>query len=145
MGLHCHIGSQLTRVGALEEAACRMVGLLATVRDGHGVVLPQLNIGGGHAVRYVLDEDDFDLVGFACRLSGALTYECERHRLPPPRLTVEPGRALVAYAGAALYRVVSVKRAPGVRTFVAVDVGMSDNPRPALGQRRAACGDRRTH
>jgi diaminopimelate decarboxylase len=132
VGLHCHIGSQLTRVGALEEAARRMVGLLAAVRDRHGTVLPRLNIGGGHAVRYVPDEDDFDLAGFACRVSGALAYECERHRLPVPRLTVEPGRALVARAGVTLYRVVTVKRVPGARTFVAVDGGMSDNPRPAL-------------
>lgn len=132
VGLHCHIGSQLTRIGAIEEATRRLIGLLGTLRDQHGVVLPQLNIGGGHAVRYLPGDDGFDLAGLAQRLTGALAYECDRHRLPVPRLTVEPGRALVAQAGITLYRVITVKHVPGVRTFVAVDGGMSDNPRPAL-------------
>ncbi|ADP83977.1 diaminopimelate decarboxylase [Pseudofrankia inefficax] len=132
VGLHCHIGSQLTRIGAIEEATRRLIGLLATIRDQHGIVLAQLNIGGGHAVRYTPGDDGFDLAGLAHRLTGALAYESERHRLPAPRLTVEPGRALIAQAGITLYRVITVKHLPGVRTFVAVDGGMSDNPRPAL-------------
>jgi diaminopimelate decarboxylase len=132
VGMHCHIGSQLTRIGMIEEAARRMIGLLALVRDRYGVRLPQLNLGGGHAVRYLPGDDEFDLAGYAARLSGALAYECGRHRLPVPRLAIEPGRALIARAGITLYRVVVVKDVPGVRTFVAVDGGMSDNPRPAL-------------
>jgi diaminopimelate decarboxylase len=65
-------------------------------------------------------------------LPGVLAYECGRYALPVPRLAVEPGRALIARAGITLYRVVAVKHVPGVRTVVAVDGGMSDNPRPAL-------------
>ncbi|SHE52014.1 diaminopimelate decarboxylase [Streptoalloteichus hindustanus] len=130
VGLHTHLGSQLRRVADFELAARRLVALLAAVRDEHGLELPELNLGGGHAVPQLPGEDDFDLAGFAHRVRAAVHDECARHRLRPPRLTVEPGRALVASAGVTVYRVVAVKHA--VRTFVAVDGGMSDNPRPAL-------------
>ncbi|MEU6132305.1 diaminopimelate decarboxylase [Saccharopolyspora sp. NPDC047091] len=131
-GLHCHLGSQLTRVAAYEEATRHLLRFLAAVRDEHGVPLPQLDLGGGHAVPQLPGEDEFDLLGFALRVRTALHDECRRHDLPEPRLTVEPGRALVARAGVTVYRVAAVKHVPGVRTFVAVDGGMSDNPRPAL-------------
>lgn len=124
-GLHCHIGSQVSRVASYEEAARRMVGMLATIHEEHGITVPELDLGGGFAV------PEFDLPGYANRLRIALHYECAQHGLPEPRLTIEPGRAIVATAGVTLYRVITVKRGP-TRTFVAVDGGMSDNPRPAL-------------
>ncbi|HEY0453659.1 diaminopimelate decarboxylase, partial [Actinophytocola sp.] len=130
-GLHCHIGSQLTRVADFEEAARRMVALLAAIRDEHGIVVPLLNLGGGHAVRYHAGDTGFDLDCFARRMHIAVRLECDRHRLPVPRLAIEPGRALVARAGITLYRVLTVKHQAS-RTFVAVDGGMSDNLRPAL-------------
>ncbi|MGA6163285.1 diaminopimelate decarboxylase [Amycolatopsis magusensis] len=122
-GLHCHIGSQVSRVDAYELAARRMVRALVHVRETYGLELTHLDLGGGHAV-------DFDLHGYTRRLRVALSYECSVHDFPVPRLTIEPGRAIVARAGITLYRVCAVKR--GSRTFVAVDGGMSDNPRPAL-------------
>jgi diaminopimelate decarboxylase len=131
-GLHCHLGSQVLRVAAYEEAVRRMLALLARIRHRHGVVPGLLNLGGGHAVPYRADDPEFDLGGFAGRVRAALGYECERHRLPRPRVAIAPGRALVARAGVTLYRVVSVKDSAGGRTFVAVDGGMSDNARPAL-------------
>jgi diaminopimelate decarboxylase len=70
--------------------------------------------------------------GFARAIRVAVTDACAAARLPVPRITVEPGRAIVARAGVTLYRVIAVKRRPGGRVFVAVDGGMSDNPRPAL-------------
>lgn len=130
VGLHCHIGSQITRVAAFEEAARRMVGLLALIRDRHGVVLRQLDVGGGHGIPYLAGEAEFDLTGFANRLRCAVNYESGRRRLPVPALAIEPGRSIVGPAGVTLYRVAVVKR--GHPTFVAVDGGMSDNPRPAL-------------
>ncbi|SDN18527.1 diaminopimelate decarboxylase [Allokutzneria albata] len=131
VGLHCHIGSQIGRVADFELAARRMVDLLDRVRREHGTVLPQLNLGGGHVVPYLAGEAEFDLSGFADRVRGAVNYECARRGLPAPRLTVEPGRSLVARAGITIYRVVTVKHGTH-RTFVAVDGGMSDNARPAL-------------
>jgi diaminopimelate decarboxylase len=126
-GLHCHLGSQVRHVASYEEAVRRMVGLIASC----GVRIDQLDLGGGFRAPYREGEPSFDLFGFAQRVRGTLNYECARHRVPVPRLLIEPGRAIVANAGVTLYRVCAVKH--GVdRTFVAVDGGMSDNPRPAL-------------
>ncbi|HEX3781021.1 MAG TPA: diaminopimelate decarboxylase [Pseudonocardiaceae bacterium] len=130
VGLHCHLGSQVRRIDSYEEAARRMVGLLARIRDEHRVVLDQLDLGGGFAAAYRDGDGEFDLPGFAHRVRATLGYECSVARLPVPRLTIEPGRSIVANAGVTLYRVITVKH--GTRTFVAVDGGMSDNPRPAL-------------
>jgi diaminopimelate decarboxylase len=131
-GLHCHLGSQITRPEAFEAAARRLVGLMAAVHAEHGVTLPELNLGGGHGVPGTEDDQDFDLTAFAGRIDAAVRGACASLRLPVPRLTVEPGRAIISRAMVTLYRVISVKHLAGLRTFVAVDGGMSDNPRPAL-------------
>jgi diaminopimelate decarboxylase len=132
VGLHCHLGSQISTVAAYELAARRMVGLLAELGHRFGFQAAQLNLGGGHAVRYTRTDRALDLVSFANRVPEAVRAACLDHRVPRPALTVEPGRAIVGPAAVALYRVAAVKRRPGLRTFVAVDGGMSDNPRPAL-------------
>lgn len=129
-GLHCHIGSQVSRVDRYEAAARRMAEVLVRIRDVHGVTLRELDLGGGHAVAYFGGEPAFDLGGYSRRLRVALGYECAAHGFPLPRLTIEPGRAIVEPAGITVYRVCAVKR--GSRTFVAVDGGMSDNARPSL-------------
>ncbi|MEW1691202.1 diaminopimelate decarboxylase [Streptomyces sp. NPDC091265] len=130
-GLHCHIGSQITTVKPYLTALRRVVGLLAQIRQQHGVVLPELDLGGGHAVAYRPGESALDIPSFGSRIRRELATSCAAAGLPVPRLTIEPGRALVGPAGVALYRVLAVKRT-GDRVFVAVDGGMSDNPRPAL-------------
>jgi diaminopimelate decarboxylase len=132
VGLHCHLGSQIRSVYGYERAVNRMVGLLARLTREHGVTFEQLNIGGGHGIRYTESDRELRLAGFADRVPSAVRAACERHGVAEPRLTIEPGRALVGPAGIALYQVAAVKRRPGGRTFVAVDGGMSDNPRPAL-------------
>ncbi|GGU47598.1 diaminopimelate decarboxylase [Streptomyces lavendofoliae] len=130
-GLHCHLGSQIASVKPYATAVRRMVGLMARVRDAHGVVLPELNLGGGHAVAYRPGEPALDVGRLARTVLAALADGCAAARLPVPRLLIEPGRAIVGPAGVALYRVLAVKHM-GERIFVAVDGGMSDNPRPAL-------------
>jgi diaminopimelate decarboxylase len=131
-GLHCHLGSQLTELSAYETAARRLLGLMAAVRDHTGVTLTELNLGGGHAVPYLEGDEDFDLAGFADRVWRVITDECAQLRLPVPHLVIEPGRAIVNRAMITLYRVLAVKHSATGRTFVAVDGGMSDNPRPEL-------------
>jgi diaminopimelate decarboxylase len=131
-GLHCHLGSQLTELSAYETAARRLLGLMAAVRDHTGVTLTELNLGGGHAVPYLEGDEDFDLIGFAGRVRRVITNECAQLRLPVPHLVIEPGRAIVNRAMITLYRVLAVKHSATGRTFVAVDGGMSDNPRPEL-------------
>ncbi|WP_328932030.1 MULTISPECIES: diaminopimelate decarboxylase [unclassified Streptomyces] len=131
VGLHCHIGSQIATTKPYVAAVRRMVGLLARIRDQHGITLPQLDIGGGHAIAYRPGEEQLNIPVLAGRIRAELEDGCARTGLPVPRLTIEPGRAIVGPAGVAVYRVLAVKRT-GDRTFVAVDGGMSDNPRPAL-------------
>ncbi|HEY4465172.1 MAG TPA: diaminopimelate decarboxylase [Streptosporangiaceae bacterium] len=132
VGLHCHIGSQITAPDGHVRAARRLAALMAAIRDEHGLVLPQLNLGGGFGVPYTDADTEPDLPGFARAIRAAVTDACAAARLPVPRITVEPGRAIVARAGVTLYRVIAVKRRPAGRVFVAVDGGVSDNPRPAL-------------
>ncbi|CAM5682860.1 diaminopimelate decarboxylase [Streptomyces californicus] len=130
-GLHCHIGSQITDVKPYLVAVRRMVGLMARVHESHGVTLPELDLGGGHGVAHRPGEPALDPTALARRLTAELAASCAVAGLPVPRLVIEPGRAIAAPAGVALYRVLAVKHT-GRTLFVAVDGGMSDNPRPAL-------------
>ncbi len=131
VGLHCHLGSQIATVKPYLLAVRRLVGLLARIREQHGLTLPELDLGGGHAVAYRPGEDVLDITVLGARIRAELTASCAANALPVPRLAIEPGRAIAGPAGVALYRVLAVKRT-GEHTFVAVDGGMSDNPRPAL-------------
>ncbi|GHE61736.1 diaminopimelate decarboxylase [Streptomyces spiralis] len=130
-GLHCHLGSQITSVKPYLVAVRRMVGLMARLHEQYGLVLPELDLGGGHGIAYRPGEKALDLTALARRVRTELADACATAGLPVPRLIIEPGRAIVGPAGIALYRVLSVKRT-GETVFVAVDGGMSDNPRPAL-------------
>ncbi|MEU5582447.1 diaminopimelate decarboxylase [Streptomyces huasconensis] len=131
VGLHCHLGSQITTEKPYLCAVRRLVGLMARIKEQHGVTLPELDLGGGHGIAYRPGEDALDIASLARKVRAELTESCAAAGLPVPRLLVEPGRAIAGPAGVALYRVLAVKRTSG-RTFVAVDGGMSDNPRPAL-------------
>jgi diaminopimelate decarboxylase len=130
-GLHCHLGSQITSVKPYLAAVRRMVGLLARLHEQHGLVLPELDLGGGHGIAYRPGEEALDLTTLARKVRDELTGACAAAGIPVPRLIIEPGRAIAGPAGVALYHVLAVKRS-GDHTFVAVDGGMSDNPRPAL-------------
>ncbi|OIJ90179.1 diaminopimelate decarboxylase [Streptomyces monashensis] len=130
-GLHCHLGSQITSVKPYLVAVRRMVGLMSRLYEQHGLVLPELDLGGGHGIAYRPGEEALDLTALARRVRAELADACATAGLPVPRLIIEPGRAIAGPAGVALYRVLSVKHT-GDRVFVAVDGGMSDNPRPAL-------------
>lgn len=131
VGLHCHLGSQITSTEPYGEAVRRVVAFLARIRDRHGVTLPELDLGGGFAAAYLPGDPAPSPAAYGRRITEELARSCAEFSFPLPRLTVEPGRSIMAPAGVALYRVLSVKRT-GAQVFVAVDGGMSDNPRPAL-------------
>ncbi|MFJ9415030.1 diaminopimelate decarboxylase [Streptomyces sp. NPDC101227] len=131
VGLHCHLGSQITAVKPYLSAVRRLVGLLARIHEQHGITLPELDLGGGHGVAYRPGEPALDIVGLGAKIRTELAGSCAAAGLPVPRLAIEPGRAIAGPAGVVLYRVLTVKQTGG-HTFVAVDGGMSDNPRPAL-------------
>jgi diaminopimelate decarboxylase len=109
-----------------------LVELAAQLRDRMGLALRELSPGGGWGVAYHPDDESPPVERYAAAVAGALTDGIARHRLEPPRLVMEPGRAIVARAGVALYTAGPRKVVPGGRTFLAVDGGMGDNARPAL-------------
>lgn len=130
-GLHCHVGSGVLDPTAFEPVVDAMVGLMAGVRDRHGIELGELDLGGGLGIAETGGHEP-SVASYAEALRSAVEARCAEHGLPMPRLAVEPGRSLVGPSGITLYQVGSVKTVPGVRTFIAVDGGMSDNPRHAL-------------
>ena len=134
-GLHIHVGSQLANPAAHEETIALLAAFAARCRDELGWTPEVVNAGGGFAVRHVLDEPRAPLGELARSVFEAVQREWQRHELPRPRVTLEPGRALVGQAAVTLYRARTVKRLDGV-TWVAVDGGMSDNPRPQLYEAR---------
>ncbi len=136
VGLHCHIGSQVTDPSLYGEAIRQMVALMAEVRARHGLILTELNIGGGHGVPYVSGDPELDLDALRDFIDDALDASCAAERFPRPTIAVEPGRAISARAGVTLYRVLWVQSQPGGRAIVVVDGGLSDNPRAALNDAR---------
>ena len=130
-GLHCHIGSQVFRSDSFELALDKMVGLVARIALETGAEVEELNMGGGLGVRYLHDDDPPSIAEHGAALATALAKAvAAQGLLHSPRLTTEPGRSIAAPAGLTLYCVGTIKEIPGVRTYVAVDGGMSDNLRP---------------
>ena len=132
VGLDHYLGSQVSRFGGYERAIRRLAGIIGHVVRTYGVHIKEINLGGGQAVPAADGEASFPIDAFAARALAALRLACGRERVPVPDLVVTPGRAVVARAGVALYRVVAVRREPEGAQLVAVDGGLSDNPRPAL-------------
>jgi diaminopimelate decarboxylase len=131
-GIHCHIGSQILDLAPFVEAAQMMVDFAAELNGAFGLAVEDLNLGGGLGAQYLSEDRPPSLDEYAEAVTRAVRGRCEEHGLPLPRLIEEPGRRLVAEAGTTLYTVGVVKELPGIRTYVSVDGGMSDNPRPAL-------------
>ena len=132
LGLHCHVGSQLLDTECHEDSVAVMVDLLASIRDRFGIQFEELNIGGGLGIRYLPSHQPPSVDGFAEAVIGRLTAALDAAGLEYPALLLEPGRSLVGEAGVTLYTLGGIKAIPGVRTYVSVDGGLSDNPRPAL-------------
>jgi diaminopimelate decarboxylase len=132
-GLHCHIGSQIYVLESYRLAMEIVVALAGEIEAEAGTPVRELNLGGGLGVRYLLDDPDHTVAEYAATVRTACDAAVTAAGLErPPRLMVEPGRSISGPAAVTLYRVGTVKEIPGGRTYVAVDGGMSDNPRPVL-------------
>lgn len=132
VGLHFHLGSPIFELEPYSQAIDYVLKFAAEMQDAHGLELTEFNPGGGFAVGYVGQELPLPISAYANEISQALRSGCDRYGLDEPQLTVEPGRAIVARAGIAVYEVGGIKRIPNVRVYVSVDGGMGDNIRPAL-------------
>lgn len=131
-GLHSHIGSQIFDTSAFEISARRTLGLQAEIQRRHGIELPELDLGGGFGIAYTTQDDPAPARDLADGLIKIVEQECAALRIAVPELSVEPGRAIVGPAMFTLYEVGTVKDVDGIRTYVSVDGGMSDNIRTAL-------------
>ncbi len=139
VGLHCHLGSPIFELEPYGEAIAIAFAFAGRMRARHGFTLQEFSPGGGFAVRYVPEEAAPSVAAYAEAIVSALRKSAGDYGLPAPRLVIEPGRAIVARAGVALYTVGAAKDIPGVRRYVSVDGGMADNIRPALyGSRYSA-------
>jgi diaminopimelate decarboxylase len=132
LGLHFHIGSQLHEAEPYLEAIAVTLKFAADMKAENGFTLEELDLGGGFGIAYTLAEKAPGADYFAREIAGAVKANCAKFGLELPRLVIEPGRAIVGRAGLALYAVGSAKDIPGVRRYVSVDGGMTDNIRPAL-------------
>lgn len=131
-GLHSHIGSQIFDASGFEVSARRVLALQSQIRDARGVELPELDLGGGFGIAYTTQDDPASPHDLAKRLRKIVDGECAAENLAVPHLSVEPGRAIVGPAVFTLYQAGTVKDVDGLRTYVSVDGGMSDNIRTAL-------------
>jgi diaminopimelate decarboxylase len=131
-GLHSHIGSQIFDTAGFEVAAHRVVELAVRIHDEHGIEIAELDLGGGFGIAYTEEDDAPEVKGIAQSLRGIVDGQCRAAGLTRPRLTVEPGRAIVGPSTVSLYTVGTIKDVDGIRTYVSVDGGMSDNIRTAL-------------
>ena len=143
LGLHSHIGSQIFDSAGFEVAARRVLALHAQLCDEVGVVLPELDLGGGFGIAYTTQDDPSEPAQLAIELTRIVTEECKARGLAVPRLSIEPGRAIVGPAVCTVYEVGTVKAVEldggAVRTYVSVDGGMSDNIRTALYDADYSC------
>ncbi|HEY9409246.1 MAG TPA: diaminopimelate decarboxylase [Jiangellaceae bacterium] len=143
VGLHSHIGSQIYDVSGFEVAARRVLGLHAAIRDDHGVELPELDLGGGFGIAYTSQDDPQEPSVLAAGMAEIVRHECAGYGLAVPRVSIEPGRAIVGPSTFALYEVGTVKLVEldggATRTYVSVDGGMSDNIRTALYDADYSC------
>jgi diaminopimelate decarboxylase len=135
-GLHSHIGSQIFDTAGFEVAAHRVIELAAALRSRHGIEVAEIDLGGGLGIAYVTGDDPETPKEIGQRLRTIVETECAAAGLPLPRLSVEPGRAIVGPAAITVYEVGTVKPVlldgNVTRTYVSIDGGMSDNIRTAL-------------
>jgi diaminopimelate decarboxylase len=131
-GLHSHIGSQIFDAAGFEVAAHRVIELAVRIRDTHSVEIAELDLGGGFGIAYTEEDDPPEVKDLAQSLRQIVDGQCAAAGLARPRLTVEPGRAIIGPSMVTLYTVGTIKDVDGLRTYVSVDGGMSDNIRTAL-------------
>ena len=131
-GFHCHIGSQIFEIKPFCDAADIMIKFIDTVKAETGFEAEYLNLGGGFGVRYVDSDPKIDYTENIKQIAEHINTYCAENDLHKPTILMEPGRSMVADSGMTIYTVGSVKEITGYKNYVAIDGGMSDNPRYAL-------------
>lgn len=132
VGFHAHIGSQIFVLDSYAKSIEILIDFIAEVQKATGFAPAKLNIGGGLGIRYVATDEPTSIADYARVVFDTAAAAAKKRGLALPELAVEPGRSIVGSSCVSLYRVGTIKEVPGVRTYVSVDGGMSDNLRPML-------------
>lgn len=133
-GLHMHIGSQIFALQSFAAAIEAIAGFMETIKSEIGAEIEVLNTGGGLGVAYGVPDQPSSIEDYARVVVEGIKLACESRGLKVPCVAVEPGRSVVARAGVTLYTVGTIKQIPGVRTYISIDGGMTDNIRTSLYQ-----------
>ncbi|MFW5996035.1 MAG: diaminopimelate decarboxylase [Halanaerobiaceae bacterium] len=131
-GLHAHIGSQIFEIDPYRRLVEVMFSFMKEIRNETGLILRELDLGGGVGISYVSEDDPPVIEDFIREICDRVRLEAEKIDYPLPEIIVEPGRSVVGTAGTTLYTAGSIKQVPGMSKYIAVDGGMTDNIRPAL-------------
>lgn len=134
LGVHSHIGSQIFEVEGFRMAVDKVADFAVAIRNELDLTFKVINLGGGFGIRYVEGDTPLPISEYVAAITGAIISNFTKAEFPLPEIWVEPGRSMVGDAGTTLYTVGTSKHIPGVRKYIAVDGGMTDNPRPALYQ-----------
>ena len=132
LGMHCHIGSQIFETDGFSLAADKLMKKMAMWKEEQQFECTVLNLGGGFGIRYTEEDTPLEPHVYVAETIKTVKEKCVEFDLAMPEIWIEPGRSLVGDAGTSLYTVGSTKTVPGVREYIAIDGGMSDNIRPAL-------------
>jgi diaminopimelate decarboxylase len=133
VGLHAHIGSQIFELQPHQDLGTVMVQWLGKAAQ-HGLAIQELNIGGGLGIRYTESDDPPSIDDWVKVVCESVVAACQSQNIPMPKLLSEPGRSLIGSACVTAYTIGGEKTVPGIRTYISVDGGMSDNPRPITYQ-----------
>ncbi|WEG11437.1 diaminopimelate decarboxylase [Pullulanibacillus sp. KACC 23026] len=132
LGVHSHIGSQIFDAEGFVLATTRILARFLDWKDTFGYTPKVLNVGGGFGIKYTEEDDPLPLESQLRPVLETILAFCQEHSLQTPEVWIEPGRSIVGEAGTTLYKLGSSKTIPGVRKYVSVDGGMTDNIRPSL-------------
>ncbi len=134
VGIHCHIGSQIFDVEPFIETAKLMMNFIVDLKNKLNLQIHELNLGGGFGIKYTEDQKPVPYPQYLKSVSEVVKEIAKRENINLPHILIEPGRSIVASAGITIYTVGAIKDIPGIRKYVCVDGGMTDNPRYILYQ-----------
>jgi len=131
-GLHFHLGSQIYDLSSYTLALKEMAKVIRKIKDLYAIDTPKLDLGGGLGIKYLESDMPPSITHFVNLVVDALRNEVEKNGIAMPKILIEPGRSIIGEAGITIYRIGTIKEIPGIKTYLLVDAGMPDNPRPIL-------------
>jgi len=131
-GLHFHLGSQIFDLSPYTLAIEELVKVIRKIKEFYHIETPKLDLGGGLGIKYLTSDTPPSIEYFVNLVVESLRNETQKNQVEMPKILIEPGRSIVGEAGITMYRVGTIKEIPGVKTYILVDGGMPDNPRPIL-------------